>query len=110
MDYRARRGFMATAKKSKPAAGPRTFALHWGSGIIEEEIRVATPYHVPCIQLLKFTDGMAKGSYEIRFCVYDQRGRFQRMPLIVDDDEIAKIRSALAGAPKLKKMLAQLTG
>ncbi len=101
---------MATAKKSKPAAGPRTFALHWGSGIIEEEIRVATPYHVPCIQLLKFTDGMAKGSYEIRFCVYDQRGRFQRMPLIVDTDEIAKIRTALAGAPKLKKLLAQLTG
>jgi hypothetical protein len=32
---------------------------------------------------LKFTEGKAKGSYEIRFCTYDHRGRFQRMPLIV---------------------------
>ena len=97
-----------TAAKNS-AAEPRTFALHWGSGIIEEEIRVPTQYHIPCIQLLKFTDGAAKGTYEIRFCVYDHRGRFQRMPLIVDADEIANIRKALKDAPKLRKILSQLT-
>ena len=93
---------------TKSPAEPRTFALHWGSGIIEEEVRVPTPHHVPCIQLLKFTDGMAKGSYEVRFCVYNHRGRFQRMPLIVDTDEIAKLRKALMSAPKLRKLIAQL--
>ncbi|MGO9452608.1 MAG: hypothetical protein ACLQDV_16445 [Candidatus Binataceae bacterium] len=93
----------------KPDEGKRSFSLHWGSGVIEEEIRVTTPHHQPTIQLLKFTDGLAKGSYEIRFCVYDHRGRFQRMPLIVDVGEIGKIRKALDGAPRLKKMLAALT-
>ncbi len=88
--------------------GPKTFSLHWGSGIVEEEVQVSTPYHLPTIQLLKFTDGSAKGTYEIRFCVYDHHGRFQRMPLIVDSGEISKIRQALAKAPKLKKMLQQL--
>jgi len=92
------------------AGEPRTFSLHWGSGIIEEEIRVATPYHVPAIQLLKFTDGAAKGSFEIRFCAYDHRGRFQRMPLIIDQGEIARIRNELKKAPKLKKMLSRLAG
>jgi hypothetical protein len=101
---------MATARKKSAGAeaGKRTFSLHWGSGVIDEEIRVATPYHIPTIQLLKFTDGAAKGSYEIRFCVYDHRGRFQRMPLIVDEAEIGKIRAALRGAPRLKRMLAKL--
>ena len=59
----------------------KTFSLHWGSGVVEEEAQIETPYHRPTIQLLKFTDGKAKGSYEIRFCTYDHRGRFQRMPL-----------------------------
>src|SRR5688572_17616900 len=59
----------------------KTFSLHWGSGVVEEEVQIATPYHRPTIQLLKFTEGKAKGSYEIRFCTYDHSGRFQRMPL-----------------------------
>ncbi len=93
---------------NKPAAGPRTFALHWGSGIIEEELQIDTPYHRPTIQLLKFTDGQAKGSYEVRFCSYDHRGRFMRMPLIIDEDEIPKIRAALKKTPKLRKFLAAM--
>ncbi|HYB92099.1 MAG TPA: hypothetical protein VEC38_13775 [Candidatus Binataceae bacterium] len=92
----------------KTQAEPRTFSLHWGSGIIEEEVRVATAYHVPAIQLLKFTEGITKGSYEIRFCAYDHRGRFQRMPLIIGEDHIAKLRNELKKAPKLKRMLARL--
>jgi hypothetical protein len=86
----------------------KTFSLHWGSGVVEEEVQVSTPYHIPTIQLLKFTAGQAAGSYEIRFCVYDHRGRFQRMPLIVDTGEIAKLRGALKGAPKLRRLLARL--
>ena len=32
----------------------KTFSLHWGSGIVEEEAQIGTEYHVPTIQLLKF--------------------------------------------------------
>src|SRR5262249_21865740 len=52
---------------SEPAM--KTFSLHWGSGVVEEEAQIETPYHRPTI--LKFTTGKAKGSYEIRFCTYD---------------------------------------
>jgi hypothetical protein len=83
----------------------KTFSLHWGSGVLEEEVQIETPYHRPTIQLLKFTAGKAKGSYEIRFCAYDHRGRFQRMPLIVDERDLAPLRAALKDAPKLRKLL-----
>ncbi|HTO68994.1 MAG TPA: hypothetical protein VMR31_03965 [Myxococcota bacterium] len=45
------------------ADGSKTFSLHWGSGVIEEEVQIETQYTRPTIQLLKFTDGEAKGSY-----------------------------------------------
>lgn len=86
----------------------KTFSLHWGSGVVEEEAQIETAYHVPTIQLLKFTDGKAKGSYEIRFCTYDHSGRFQRMPLIVDAWDLAPLRKALKSTPKLRKLLTQL--
>ena len=88
----------------------KTFSLHWGSGVVEEEVQIETEYHVPTIQLLKFTEGEAKGSYEIRFCVYDHSGRFQRMPLIVDERDLAPLRKALKSAPKLSKLLKQMLG
>ncbi|HEY6420354.1 MAG TPA: hypothetical protein VIX59_15265 [Candidatus Binataceae bacterium] len=97
---------MATIKPGQMEA--KKFSLHWGSGIIEEELQIATPYHRPTIQLLKFTDGQAKGSYEIRFCSYDHRGRFMRMPLIVDEAEIATIRSELKKTPKLRKLIERM--
>lgn len=86
----------------------KTFSLHWGSGVIEEEVQIETPYHRPTIQLLKFTAGKAKGTYEIRFCTYNHRGRFQRMPLIVDQRDLVPLRKALQATPKLRKLLRQL--
>ena len=86
----------------------KTFSLHWGRGVVEEEVQIATPYHQPTIQLLKFTAGKAKGSHEIRFCTYDHRGRFQRMPLIVDERDLAPLRAALKGAPKLRRLLKKM--
>jgi hypothetical protein len=86
----------------------KTFSLHWGSGVVEEEAQIETAYHRPTIQLLKFTAGKAKGSYEIRFCTYGHSGRFQRMPLIVDERDLAPLRKALKRTPKLGKLLAQL--
>ncbi len=89
-------------------AEARTFSLHWGSGIIEEEVQIATPYHLPTVQLLKFTEGEAAGTYEIRFCHYDHRGRFQRSPLILDAADIPALRKALKAAPTLRRLLAGL--
>ncbi len=89
---------------------PKTFAFHWGSGVVEEEVQIATEYHRPTIQLLKFTEGAAKGSYEIRFCFYDHRGRFQRAPLIIDEADLAALRRALAGAPRLQRLIGKLAG
>jgi hypothetical protein len=91
-----------------PKAQGRTFSLHWGSGIIEEEVQIATPYHRPTVQLLKFTEGEAAGTYEIRFCHYDHHGRFQRSPLIIDEKDIPALRDALKAAPTLRRLLAGL--
>lgn len=86
----------------------RTFSLHWGKGVVEEQAQVVTPYHVPTIQLLKFTEGKAAGTYEVRFCHYDHRGRFQRSPLIIDAADVPRLRQALSKTPKLRKLLRQL--
>ena len=93
---------------SKAKAAEKTFSLHWGSGVVEEEAQFVTPYHRPTIQLLKFTDGEAKGTYSLRFCHYDHHGRFQRAPLIVDSSDIPKLKAALASTPKLRKLLGKL--
>ena len=89
-------------RKQKP------FSLHWGSGTVEEEVQVWTKYHRPTIQLLKFLEGEASGTYEIRFCHYDHNGRFKRSPLIIDVNDLQKLRKELDQAPKLKGYLAQL--
>jgi len=93
----------------KQTAPTKSFSLHWGKGVIEEEVRVSATYHQPTIQLLKFTEGAAAGAREIRFCYYDHHGRFQRSPLIIDESDIPALRNALKAAPRLKKLLAKLT-
>jgi len=85
----------------------KEFSLHWGSGVVEEEVQIETQYHRPTIQLLKFTDGDAAGTYSIRFCHYDLRGRFQRSPLIVAEADLPRLRKALATAPRLQKLLSK---
>ena len=89
---------------------PKTFNLHWGSGIVEEEATIETQYHKPSIQLLKFTEGEAAGMYQIRFCFYDHRGRFQRSPMILGEQDLGDLRKALGHTPKLKKLIAKLAG
>jgi hypothetical protein len=89
-------------------AKDKTFALHWGRGIIEEEAQIETPYHRPTVQLLKFTEGEAAGSYEIRFCHYNHRGRYQRAALIIDAKEVGRLGQALRKTPKLRRLLAKL--
>jgi len=35
-------------------AKQKRFSLHWGSGVVSEEVQIITPYHLPTIQLLTF--------------------------------------------------------
>jgi hypothetical protein len=100
----------ARSKTKAPAkaAEPKTFSMHWGNGIVEEEAQIGATYHNPTIQLLKFTEGSAKGTREIRFCHYNHRGQFQRSPLIIDEKDIPALRKALDATPKLKKLLKKL--
>jgi hypothetical protein len=86
----------------------KNFSLHWGSGVIEEEVQTAGPYHRPTIQLLKFLDGEAAGSWQIRFCYYDHAGRFQRSPLIIGNADIPALRAALRRTPRLRALLKRL--
>src|SRR5262245_53084045 len=85
----------------------KTFSLHWGSGVVEEEAQIEAPYHQPTIQLLKVTGGQAKGSYEIPLCTFDPSGRFQRMPLIIDGRDLPALRRALRGTAKVRKLVKQ---
>src|SRR5208282_3238581 len=95
------------AKAEQPLK-QRTFALHWGSGVIEEEAIAEDQYHRTSIQLLKFTAGPNAGNYEVRFCYYDPRGRFQRSPLVVDEEIIADLAESLKTTPRLRGMLKKL--
>lgn len=86
----------------------KTFSLHWGSGVVEEEVQVVAEYHRPTVQLLKFLEGDAKGEYQIRFCFYNHQGRFQRSPLIIGESDIPALRKALKASPKLHSLLSKL--
>ena len=50
---------MSSAKAIKE----KTFSLHWGSGVVEEEVQVINQYCRPTLQLLRFDEGDAKGSW-----------------------------------------------
>ncbi len=88
---------------------PKTFSFSWGKGVVEEEAQIVTQWHKPTIQLLRYEEGEARGSYSIRFCHYDHRGRFQRSPLMIQEDDLASLRQALQATPKLKGLLSQLS-
>jgi len=92
--------------KGSARTTPRPFALHWGSGQISEEATYTGEHHEPSIQLLEFDDG----SLQVRFCYYDHAGRFQRSPLVVSNDEIAGLKKALAGTPRLRSLLREMVG
>jgi hypothetical protein len=79
------RGAECTGSVRHPLPVGDRFSLHWGSGVIEEEVRVGSSYHQPAIELLNFTEGVAAGTRELRFCYYDHHGRFQRSPLIIGE-------------------------
>ena len=88
----------------------KKFSYHWGSGIVAEQAQVESRYHVPTIQLLKYTEGEASGEVAVRFCHYSHDGGFRRSPLLMSPDDIDAMRGALEGTPELLALLRRLVG
>lgn len=89
---------------------PRPFTMHWGSGQITEEAAFRGQFKEARIQLLEYTDGEAAGGWSIRFCYYSPDGRFQRGPLMVDEQDLDGLRQALLATPTLRALLSPLLG
>ena len=87
---------------------PRPFSFHWGSGMITEEASCEGEYHNPAIQLLEYTEGPAAGNVSIRFCYFSHDGRFQRSPLLIDEEDLNGLREALVETPRLRSLLGRL--
>ncbi len=87
---------------------PRPFTMHWGSGQITEEAAFAGEWKESRIQLMEYTEGEAAGGWSIRFCYYSHDGRFQRGPLMMDEEDVDGLRQALGATPKLRAILKRL--
>ncbi|PKB83040.1 MAG: hypothetical protein BZY88_02955 [SAR202 cluster bacterium Io17-Chloro-G9] len=86
----------------------KSFAFHWGSGVVAEEAQVETQWDRPTFQLLKYTEGEAAGGATIRFCHYSHEGRFRRSPLMLSEEAIDDMRQALNATPELRDLLRRL--
>ena len=87
---------------------PRAFTLPWGKGMVVEEAAIDEGRHSPSIQLLHYELGEKKGQYAIRFAAYDDDDRIEQRPLIVNEREIARLRSELELSPRLKALMKRL--
>ena len=82
---------------------PRKFEFHWGKGIVKEEASVVTPFHEPTIQLLQYDSG----GRALRFCVYHGH-QFSRVPMIIDEETLAKLGAEVRKNPALCRLLKKL--
>ena len=87
---------------------PRAFSLPWGSGLVLEEAAIAGGLHAPSLQLLHYELGERKGQTAIRFVAYDAEGHLEQRPLIVNEREVARLRTEVNRSPRLKALLKQL--
>ena len=87
---------------------PRPFNYSWGGGQIIEEAAFEAEHSEPAVQLLRYEGGDHDGHESVRFCFYNLRGAFQRHPLMLGADDIAKMREALKETPRLRELLKEL--
>jgi hypothetical protein len=87
---------------------PRPFTMHWGSGQITEEAAYSGEYKESRIQLMEYSEGDAAGGWSVRFCYYSHDGRYQRGPLMLDEEDVDGLRQALAATPRLRAILKRL--
>jgi hypothetical protein len=84
--------------------------MPWGSGQIVEEASYSGEYHEPTVQLLEYREGPAQGSLSVRFCYYGHDGRFQRGPLMLNEEDVDGLRDALSQAPRIRTLLRRMVG
>ena len=84
---------------------PRPFEMHWGGGQIVEEVSAETPHAEPTIQLMEFDDG----SLTLRFCYYNGN-RFGRGPMMISEEHLPELATALEDAPRIRALLERLLG
>jgi hypothetical protein len=84
--------------------------MHWGSGQIIEEATYQGEHHVPAVQLMEYTEGEAAGTLAIRFAHFNERGQFQRSPLMIGEVEIDALREAVGRTPRLRALLLRIAG
>ena len=75
-----------------------------------EEARFESEHHNPAIQLLRYDEGESAGGLAVRFCFFNKRGRFQRSPLMISEDDLEQMRVALEQTPKLRDLLRRMLG
>ena len=92
------------------ATKKRRFNFHWGSGVVAEEARFDSEHHNPAIQLLRYDEGELAGKLAVRFCFFNKRGRFQRSPLMISEDDLGQMRVALEQTPELRDLLRRMLG
>lgn len=87
---------------------PRPFTLPWGAGEVVEEVSIPARAEghgwEPTVQLLAY----AEGGETLRFCYYDEHGRFGRGPMLLRPEDVAPLRAALADAPRIRALFRQL--
>ena len=91
-------------------AKKRRFNFHWGSGVVAEEARFEGEHPNPAIQLLRYDEGEAAGGLAVRFCFFNQRGRFQRSPRMIAENDMDQMRKALEQTPELRNLLRRMVG
>ncbi len=77
--------------------------MPWGKGVITEEVQVIRDHWEPTIQLMEYEDG----STSLRFCFYS-KGRFNRNPMMLGEEDLDEMAAELKNAPKMKAMLKRL--
>jgi hypothetical protein len=84
---------------------PRKFSMPWGDGQVVDEVGIDTEHNELVIQLLRYDE--LEGD-TVRFCQYWLDGRFQRQPMMIREEDIARMRDALKDSPEIKALLLRL--
>ena len=93
-------------RMGKPRKVPRKFSMPWGDGQVVEEVGVDTEHESEVvIQLLRYDD--FEGD-TLRFCQYWADGRFQRQPMMMSEELLPAMRTALESSPRIRELLQRL--
>jgi len=83
---------------------PRPFKMPWGNGMVVKEVSITSKFHEPTVQLLQ----LDSGEKAIRFCSYN-KGRFSRVPLMIDEKDLRKLGSAIKKEKEISKLISRLS-